>query len=170
MTAVPDVLRPRRPRRPLAIVGRALAPIAIVAVLSPALVADDSSRNPDPTLVESVRAIREAFRTRHTDPILALLPATGKIFLAVKPIAPDPSYYSRDQVEVLLRRAFAALETLQFHINIDHPGDSSSTSSLIVCPSLWTYVDRGSKAELRLRFLLSRQDEKWQLTEIRETR
>ena len=146
--------------------------LVVLLLLLPSLGADDTAdpKRIDPALVQSFEAIREAFRSRRIAPMLSILPSNGKVFLAVKVIAPDASFYSRDQFEALFNRAFASVQTLRFHINVDLAGAAGDEGNLVLCPAAWTFVDHGARADLNLRFLLARQSERWTLSEIRESR
>jgi hypothetical protein len=164
---------PRRGRTPGPRPGRRLAAAILAAALAgpAASAAEEAGAEADPELVATVQAIREAFRSRRTIPINGLLPPGGKVYLAAKAIAPEAAFYSRDQTMALLNQAFLALETVEFHININlRKAGGGPESPQIVCPAFWIYLDRGARAEVGLRFLLARRNDHWTLSEIREGR
>ena len=156
------------PRRPAlrAPVSALLVSVFLLASATAAEEPDDEARI-DPALVSTFETIREAFRTRRTEPLLSILPANAKVYLAVRVIARESGYYSRDQFAALLSRAFATMQTLKFHINVDLSDDAGN---LILCPAAWTFMDHGAKVDVNLRFLLARRNGRWTLSEIRETR
>lgn len=133
--------------------------------------AGDEDRKVDPELVRSLDSIRDGFRTRRADLISPLIPPGGKVFLGVKVITPEAGFYSRDQVDALLRQVFTALHTLQFHINLNLPPRGlEGGTSVVICPAAWSFLDRGVRSDLNLRFLLARQSDRWTVSEIREAR
>ena len=166
-------LRLQRPPR-LTVILRTVALWTLLAATGWATVTADQDRRtkrPDPNLIRSMEAIREAFRTRQTDRLAALLPGGGRVFLGVRAIAPEQGFYSRDQVEALLRQAFAAFETIQFDINMNlQPFGDREGTTVYLCPAAWGYMDKGVRHDLNLRFLLARQRDRWMLSEIREAR
>ncbi len=152
--------------------GLGLAVLLLAGSAAAALSGDgeDGDVTPDPGLIKSFEAIREAFRTGRTTPIVPILPASGKMYLAVKAIAPEAGFYSRDQFEALLSQAFSTLETLRFHVNMELARRGGEGRSIILCPAAWTYVNRGARSDMTLRFLLARDQDRWTLSEIREAR
>jgi hypothetical protein len=154
--------------------SRNLTAAAIFLLVSGALAAlaadDPGKKDPDRALIGSYEAIRQAFRTRQVSHLSPILPSAGKVYLSVKLIAVEPGYYSRDQVEALVRQAFSALQTVRFHINMDLDDEGGSEKTVVVCPALWSYTSKGVRGDVNLRFLLSRQQDRWMLAEIRETR
>jgi hypothetical protein len=133
--------------------------------------AGEEDRKVDPELVRSLESIRDGFRSRRAELISPLLPSGGKVFLGVKVITSEAGFYSRDQVDALLRQVFGALHTLQFHINLNlPPRGSEGGASVIICPAAWSFLDRGVRSDLSLRFLLARQNGRWTVSEIREAR
>ena len=125
---------------------------------------------PDPALIAAFEALRQAFRSGQTSPLTPLFSPNGKIFLSVKIIAAESGFYSRDQIESLLKQAFAATKTIKFDVNIDLDPDRAEDQGVVSCPAAWSYVNKGVRSEISLRFLLARQQGRWLLSEIRESR
>ncbi|HZE87894.1 MAG TPA: hypothetical protein VE404_00030 [Verrucomicrobiae bacterium] len=130
----------------------------------------EGKKQPEPGLITATDAIRQAFRMRQAAPLAAALPNPGKIYVSVKIIAAEAGFYSRDQLEALLKQTFATAQTVTFHINIDLSSEDSKDRGVAVCPSVWSYQAHGVRTDLNLRFQLARQQEKWQLVEILEIR
>ncbi|MBI3450278.1 MAG: hypothetical protein HY049_15355 [Acidobacteria bacterium] len=130
----------------------------------------EGKKQPEPGLIAASDAIRQTFRLRQAASLSAALPNAGKIYVSVKIIAAEPGFYSRDQLEALLKQTFAIAQTVAFHINIDLSSEESKDRGVAVCPSVWSYQSHGVRTDLNLRFQLARQQEKWQLVEILEIR
>lgn len=151
--------------------GRRLLLVGLILAALPGGAFCEESAGPfDPALIAAVDAIRDAFRLNEAAALAALLPAPGKTHIAVKVITPDPGFYSRDQVEALLRKAFSAIQTLEFHINLDRSRGADGATALALCPAIWSYTARGTRTDVGLRFVLARRGERWTVIEIRETR
>jgi len=123
----------------------------------------------DPGLMQAIQAIRRGFSMETTEPILPLVPEASKIYLAIGVIAHEPSYYSRDQLGALLRKAFETYRTVQFMIRFDRQDGGEEASEMILCRATWIYESHGSSTKVNLRFMLSRRPATWTLKEIRET-
>jgi len=139
-------------------------------VIAAAAAEDQGRSEPDQALISSYESIRQAFRLRQVSPLSPILPGAGKVYLSVKMITSEPGYYSRDQMEALLRQAFSTIQTVRFHINIDLDSAGRAERSVAVCPAIWSYTSKGVRGDLNLRFLLNKQQDRWMLAEIRETR
>jgi len=155
-----------KPRRPLSAAAFLLLCGGAFAF---SLAEEPPPSEPDQTLVSSFEAIRQAFRTGQVSPMNPLLPPAGKVFLSVHVIAAEPGFYSRDQLEALLRQTFQSIQTLRFHINVDLYPDGGEERNVAVCPAVWSFKNKGVRGDVNLRFLLARQQGRWLLSEIRET-
>ncbi len=159
------------PARPPA--GRLIAGALVAALVAGGAALSGDRRVPreeiDPALLEAIQAIRRGFATGTTEPILLLVPNESKVYLSVSAIAPEASFYSRDQLVALLRKAFSTFRTIQFMIRLDRLDGTEDRSEMILCPATWTYESHGSPTKVSLRFTLSRRPAIWTLKEIRET-
>ncbi len=153
--------------------ARLLAGSLLVALAAGTAPTSTEGRAPaedmDPGLRQAIQAIRRGFSMETTEPILPLVPEASKIYLAVNVIAQEPSYYSRDQLGALLRKAFETYRTVQFMIRFDREDGAEKGSEMILCRATWIYESHGSSTKLNLRFILSRRPAIWTLKEIRET-
>ena len=119
-------------------------------------------------LSQAVLNIRKGFVTHRAEPILPLIPVSSKVYLSVRPIASDKDFYSRDQMQSLLQKAFSRLTTLEFRVRLDRVRGTDEGEGVIVCPATWAFEKSGVRKEIRLRFVLSRAPQGWILKEIRE--
>jgi hypothetical protein len=124
----------------------------------------------DANLLRAVRTIRQGFSENRTGPILGLIPANSKVFLSVEAIAAEASYYSRDQIQTLLRKTFKSHRTVRFVIKIDCLRRAGGGTEVILCPAAWVFRHKGMEKKMKIRFVLSRHEARWTLREIRETR
>lgn len=160
--------RRRDPRRSLSLPLSILV-AALVILGSPGTPAA-AKQKPDSALTRAVEAITETFRSGRTGPLRPLLSPAGKVYISSGSLAASPSFYSRDQVEALLRQAFRQIKSLHFRIEVKRSRGADPGESVILCPATWRYAEKGTRKETRLRFLLARRAEGWALSEIRETR
>jgi hypothetical protein len=131
---------------------------------------EERPAEPDPRLVRAVDTIRNTFRTLRSDRIRPLLPLRGKVFLAVRDIAEEPSFYSSDQILLLLRQAFAGRATIFFRIQADRATEGRAEPTVTICSAAWSFRDLGTRREIRLRIVLANRPRGWVLSELREIR
>ena len=124
----------------------------------------------DPDLLRAVQSIRRSFVEHRAGPILALVPGNSKVFLAVKEIAAEGSYYSRDQVQVLLRNTLRSHRTVRFMVKLDRMAPSGGSTKMTLFPATWIFEHKGMEKKIKMRFVLSRHESTWTLREIHETR
>jgi hypothetical protein len=123
----------------------------------------------EPGLLRVIRSLRRGFSTGTAEPILLFVPSDSKVYISAGSIAAEPSFYSRDQVGALLRRAFESHKTVQFTVLLERMNGVEEGSEMILCPAAWVYESHGTRSKVNLRFILSRRPAAWTLKEIRET-
>ncbi len=143
------------------------AALLLLAAPGPVAVTEEK---PDSALARAVEAITETFRSGQAGPLRPLLSPSGKVYISSGSLEAAPSFYSRDQVEALLRQAFRQVKTFHFSIEVTRSRGADPGEEIFLCPATWRYAEEGARRETRLRFLLARRAEGWALSEIRETR
>ena len=120
-------------------------------------------------------AIAKAFRTEKSKALMSLLPAEGKVFLALGRLGGGASgYYGRDQVYFIFHEIFSERETVRFDIRPRSPGRAEKEKdreNLIYCIGRWSFRRQdGNTGSCRIHFALSMRKDSWTLVEIREAR
>jgi hypothetical protein len=168
---------PRARGTPLKRAARLLLALTTLSVLldGAVLVARETAdAGEDAPVRLSMAAIRTAFRTQKPEGLTRILPAGGKVLVALESFDGSAGYYGPDQVYFILRKMFQDLRTIRFDIEMqtpasgDPPGESPQTAH---CTGTWVYSRREeAPVQTRLHFLLASKNGKWSLMQIREAR
>jgi hypothetical protein len=128
----------------------------------------------DAVIRPPLMAIATAFRALQPEGLTPLLPPESKVFMAMESFQGSAGYYGRDQVYLILQKAFRDLKTVRFEIQLQRNSSkagSGGSGQVAHCVGTWTYSRRESpEVTTRLHFLLTSRDGKWSLIQIREAR
>jgi hypothetical protein len=140
--------------------------LAGLVLLVPGLVLAAPQPAEYPGLQVALGQLTAAFSTGDADRLAPLLPARGKVQVALPGLEVAAGYYSSGQCRYLLADAFRRFPVQSFRLApVPDPGAGRQVTArgqLIAGP-------RGQQGRhLQIHFLLSREDEGWVLREVRQ--
>ncbi len=114
--------------------------------------------------------IAGAFRTEKADTLNKVLPAVGKIYIALESAGGGQAgYYGRDQVYFIVNDVFQRIDTVSFDIRQDGSSKAKARMSPIHCIGDWQYRrNDGRTMSCQIHFVLSKNGDDWSLVQIRE--
>jgi hypothetical protein len=172
-TGWPAGQRARMPALRAAVLATVLVSTGFAVHSVPA--ATESSER-DSALERSIQMITNAFSSEKAEPLAALVPADGKVLIAMMSVGGGAGYYSRDQVYFIFKKVFTQHDTVRFDLRNrrqahgeNDPEKHGDSPVFVYCTGFWSYHRHdGVDGEMHIHFILSMKKGTWSLVEIRE--